>query len=249
MHYGYLGYLLFMLPALLLGLYAQIMVKVNYSRYSKVISRSGLTGREAAERVLQMNGVGGVRIGRVGGTLTDHYDPRSNSINLSQGVYDSATVAAIGVAAHEAGHAVQYAKNYAPIKLRMAIIPVCNIGTRLGPLLIILGFFLSYMAESMITVGNTLYFIGLILFCTVALFQLVTLPVELDASRRALKALSGGVMEKSELPGVRKVLTAAALTYVAALVSAVIALFIAQCTSVSAMPCTACTAMSWTLLP
>ena len=221
MHYGYLGYLLVMLPALLLGLYAQIMVKVNYSRYSKVISRSGLTGREAAERVLQMNGVGGVRIGRVGGTLTDHYDPRSNSINLSQGVYDSATVAAIGVAAHEAGHAVQYAKNYAPIKLRMAIIPVCNIGTRLGPLLIILGFFLSYMAESMITVGNTLYFIGLILFCTVALFQLVTLPVELDASRRALKALSGGVMEKSELPGVRKVLTAAALTYVAALVSAV----------------------------
>lgn len=221
MYYGYLGYLLFMLPALLLGLYAQIMVKVNYSRYSKVISRSGLTGREAAERVLQMNGVGGVRIGRVGGTLTDHYDPRSSSINLSQGVYDSATVAAIGVAAHEAGHAVQYAKNYAPIKLRMAIIPVCNIGTRLGPLLIILGFFLSYMAESMITVGNTLYFIGLILFCTVALFQLVTLPVELDASRRALKALSGGVMEKSELPGVRKVLTAAALTYVAALVSAV----------------------------
>ncbi len=221
MHYGYLGYLLFMLPALLLGLYAQIMVKVNYSRYSKVISRSGLTGREAAERVLQMNGVGGVRIGRVGGTLTDHYDPRSNSINLSQGVYDSATVAAIGVAAHEAGHAVQYAKNYAPIKLRMAIIPVCNIGTRLGPLLIILGFFLSYMAETMITVGNTLYFIGLILFCTVALFQLVTLPVELNASRRALKALSGGVMEKSELPGVRKVLTAAALTYVAALVSAV----------------------------
>lgn len=221
MYYGYLGYLLFMLPALLLGLYAQIMVKVNYSRYSKVISRSGLTGREAAERVLQMNGVGGVRIGRVGGTLTDHYDPRSNSINLSQGVYDSATVAAIGVAAHEAGHAVQYAKNYAPIKLRMAIIPVCNIGTRLGPLLIILGFFLSYMAESMITVGNTLYFIGLILFCAVALFQLVTLPVELDASRRALKALSGGVMEKSELPGVRKVLTAAALTYVAALVSAV----------------------------
>lgn len=221
MYYGYLGYLLFMLPALLLGLYAQIMVKVNYSRYSKVISRSGLTGREAAERVLQMNGVGGVRIGRVGGTLTDHYDPRSNSINLSQGVYDSATVAAIGVAAHEAGHAVQYAKNYAPIKLRMAIIPVCNIGTRLGPLLIILGFFLSYMAESMITVGNTLYFIGLILFCTVALFQLVTLPVELNASRRALKALSGGVMEKSELPGVRKVLTAAALTYVAALVSAV----------------------------
>ncbi len=221
MYYGYLGYLLFMLPALLLGLYAQIMVKVNYSRYSKVISRSGLTGREAAERVLQMNGVGGVRIGRVGGTLTDHYDPRSNSINLSQGVYDSATVAAIGVAAHEAGHAVQHAKNYAPIKLRMAIIPVCNIGTRLGPLLIILGFFLSYMAESMITVGNTLYFIGLILFCTVALFQLVTLPVELDASRRALKALSGGVMEKSELPGVRKVLTAAALTYVAALVSAV----------------------------
>lgn len=221
MYYGYLGYLLFMLPALLLGLYAQIMVKVNYSRYSKVISRSGLTGREAAERVLQMNGVGGVRIGRVGGTLTDHYDPRSNSINLSQGGYDSATVAAIGVAAHEAGHAVQYAKNYAPIKLRMAIIPVCNIGTRLGPLLIILGFFLSYMAESMITVGNTLYFIGLILFCTVALFQLVTLPVELDASRRALKALSGGVMEKSELPGVRKVLTAAALTYVAALVSAV----------------------------
>ncbi len=221
MYDGYLGYLLFMLPALLLGLYAQIKVKTNYNRYSKVISRSGLTGREAAERVLQMNGVGGVRIGRVGGTLTDHYDPRSNCINLSQGVYDSATVAAIGVAAHEAGHAVQYAKNYAPIKLRMAIIPVCNIGTRLGPLLIVLGFFISYLAESMITIGNILYFVGLILFCTVALFQIVTLPVELDASRRAMKALSNGVMAENELPGARKVLTAAALTYVAALVSAV----------------------------
>ena len=221
MHYGYLGYLLFMLPALLLGLYAQIMVKVNYSRYSKVISRSGLTGREAAERVLQMNGVGGVRIGRVGGTLTDHYDPRSNSINLSQGVYDSATVAAIGVAAHEAGHAVQYAKNYAPIKLRMAIIPVCNIGTRLGPLLIILGFFLSYMAESMITVGNTLYFIGLILFCTVALFQLVTLPVEFNASRRGLKMLTDGgyISYGSEEQAARKVLRAAAMTYVVAALS------------------------------
>lgn len=221
--YGYLSYLIYMLPALVLGMIAQMLVKSRFNKFSKIASRRGLTGAQAAQAVLNAGGVYNVSIGRVSGNLTDHYDPKSNSISLSDSVYSSTSVSAIGVAAHEAGHALQYAEDYSPIKLRMAIIPICNIGSNIGPLLIILGCFISYAgmatAESL---GVTIYMAGLILFGTVALFQLITLPVELNASNRAMKALEmGGLLEHDELSGARKVLTAAAMTYVAALVTSI----------------------------
>ena len=221
--YGYLGYLLFMLPALLFGLVAQHMVKSRFEKFSKIASRSGLTGAQAAQAVLNGGGVYNVKIGRVAGNLTDHFDPKKNSISLSESVYDSTSVAAIGVAAHEAGHALQYANDYSPIKLRMAIVPVCNIGSKIGPLLIIIGCVLSYSGTvAYETLGINLYLVGLVLFCTVALFQLVTLPVELNASKRAMESLERvGRLDSTELKGARKVLTAAALTYVAALVTSI----------------------------
>ncbi len=225
--YGYLGYLVFMLPALVFGLVAQAMVKSRFNRFSKIASRRGMTGAQAAQAVLNGGGVYNVKIGRVAGNLTDHYNPKNNSISLSDSVYNSTSVAAIGVAAHEAGHALQYAQNYSPIKLRMAIIPVCNLGSRIGPLLIILGCIISYggMAASA-SLGTMMYLVGLVLFCTVAVFQLVTLPVELNASKRALRALEmGGTLDNDELHGAKKVLTAAALTYVAALVTSIMQVF------------------------
>ncbi len=217
--YGYLQYFVFMLPALLLGLFAQFLVKSRFNKFARVASRRGLTGAQAAQAVLNAGGVYNVSIGRVSGNLTDHYDPKSNSISLSDSVYNSTSVAAIGVAAHEAGHALQYAQHYSPIKLRMAIIPVCNIGSRIGPLLIILGCVIYYGGMA---IGAMMYLIGLVLFCTVALFQLVTLPVELNASARAMRSLEmGGMLDGDELRGARKVLTAAALTYIAALVTSI----------------------------
>lgn len=220
--FGYFGYLLFMLPALLLGLFAQLKVKSAFERYSKVASRRGMTGADAARAVLSSGGVNNVAIGQVNGSLTDHYDPKNNRIMLSDSVYSSTSVAAIGVAAHEAGHALQYAEGYSPIKLRTAIIPVCNIGSFLGPILVVIGAGLTYSEGAIPQLGNLLYFGGIILFSAVALFQLFTLPVELNASRRALKALeSGSLLEPSELKGAKSVLTAAALTYVAALVTAI----------------------------
>lgn len=225
--YGYFGYLIYMLPVILLGLWAQFLVKSRFNKFSKIASRRGLTGAQAAQAVLNAGGAYGVGIGRVSGKLTDHYDLKSNRISLSDSVYGSTSVAAIGVAAHEAGHALQYANDYSPIKLRMAIIPVCNIGSRIGPLLIILGCIISYggmaAAESL---GGMIYMIGLVLFGTVAVFQLLTLPVELDASKRAIKALeTGGVLDNDELGGAKKVLTAAALTYVAALITSIMQVF------------------------
>lgn len=221
--FGYLNYLLFMAPALLLGLIAQILVKSSFDRFSKVASRRGMTGADAARAVLAAGGVYNVSINRVSGSLTDHYNPKTNSISLSDSVYGSTSVAAIGVAAHEAGHALQYAENYSPIKIRMAILPACNIGSTLGPLLIVVGCLISYSASvSTSEIGLLLYFAGLILFSLVAFFQLVTLPVELNASNRAMKALrKGNMLDESELSGARKVLTAAALTYVAALVTSI----------------------------
>ncbi len=221
--FGYFSYLLYMMPALLLGLFAQFLVKTRFARFSKVASKRGITGAQAAKMVLSAGGVSNVSIGAISGELTDHYDPRNNSISLSSSVYGNTSVAAIGVAAHEAGHALQYAYGYSPIKLRMAILPVCRIGSMAGPLLMALGFAISYGAEAAVSFGNSLYFIGLILFSAVALFQLITLPVELDASRRALVALkSTSMLDEQELGGAKKVLTAAALTYVAALVSSII---------------------------
>ena len=172
-----------------------------------------ITGAEAAQRVLRNNGVQGVRIERVSGKLTDHYDPRTNVIRLSQDVYDNTSTAAIGVACHEAGHAVQYAVGYAPIKLRAAIIPVTNFGSRLAMPLILLGLLFSafgQMAESLIYLGIACFGLSLV-------FQLVTLPVEFNASRRALQAIEdGGILTPEEQQGAKKTLTAAALTYVAA---------------------------------
>ncbi len=206
---GYFDYWIFMLPALILTLWAQFSVKSTYDRFSKVSNRHGMTGAEAAERILRQNGVYGVRIERVNGKLTDHFDPRSNVLRLSDGVYGSSSVAAVGIAAHEAGHAIQHDQEYFPIRIRSALVPVCNIGARIAPFLILLGFLLDIAG---------LFLVGVFGFVLVALFQLVTLPVEFNASRRAVVALeSSGSFAGEEMSGVKKVLRAAAMTYVAAL--------------------------------
>ena len=200
-------YIFLVLPAVIFALWAQFNVKSTFSKYSKIASRSGMTGSDSARRILDANGLGDVRIAHVSGDLTDHYNPTDNTIYLSDSVYGSNSAAAIGVAAHEAGHAVQHATGYTPIKIRSAIIPVTNIGSNLAMPLIILGIILSF---------PTLAYIGVAAFGLSTLFQLVTLPVEFDASGRALKALEG-TLDGDDLSSARKVLRAAALTYVAAL--------------------------------
>ena len=177
------------------------------------MSMRRITGAQAAQRVLAANGVSGVKIERVAGNLTDHYDPRTNVIRLSQDVHDSTSTAAIGVACHEAGHAVQYAQHYAPIKLRAAIIPVTNIGSRLAMPLILLGLLFNFFGSY----SYTLVYLGIACFGLSLVFQLVTLPVEFNASRRAMEAIeSAGILTDEEQKGARKTLTAAAMTYVAA---------------------------------
>ena len=200
-------YIFLVLPAVIFALWAQFNVKSTFSKYSKIASRSGMTGFDSARRILDANGLGSVRIAHVSGDLTDHYNPTDNTIYLSDSVYGSNSAAAIGVAAHEAGHAVQHATGYTPIKIRSAIIPITNIGSNLAMPLIILGVILSF---------PTLAYIGVAAFGLSTLFQLVTLPVEFDASGRALKALEGS-LDGDDLASARKVLRAAALTYVAAL--------------------------------
>lgn len=200
-------YIFLVLPAVIFALWAQFNVKSTFSKYSKIASRSGMTGFDSARRILDANGLRDVRIAHVAGDLTDHYNPTDNTIYLSDSVYASNSAAAIGVAAHEAGHAVQHATGYTPIKIRSAIIPVTNIGSNLAMPLIILGIILSF---------PTLAYIGVAAFGLSTLFQLVTLPVEFDASGRALKALEGS-LDGDDLASARKVLRAAALTYVAAL--------------------------------
>ena len=215
--YGFdIWYILLVVPAFIFALVAQAKVKGTYKKMSQVRNSRGLTGAQAASRVLFEHGVTDVRIERVAGTLTDHYDPRDNVIRLSEGVYDSASVAAVGIACHEAGHAVQYAKNWAPIRVRNAILPVCNIGSRFGLPLAIIGLILVYQLDS--PIGSMIFWAGILLYALVALFQIVTLPVEFDASRRALRAIdSTGMLAGDEYRGARQVLTAAAMTYVAAL--------------------------------
>ncbi len=201
---------LILLPAILFALWAQSRVKSTYARYSQEFA--GLTGAEAARMVLEMNGVTGVQIKPIAGELTDHFDPRTNTISLSRGVYDVTSVAAVGVAAHEAGHAVQYAVGYSPIKIRTAIIPVTQIGSTLSWPILLVGLVLGSEALAMA---------GVLLFCAVVLFQLVTLPVEFNASNRALDALSAsGYLQPEQVAGAGKVLRAAAMTYVAALAQA-----------------------------
>lgn len=205
-------YLIFCLPPLLLALWAQFKVKSTFAHYSKVASDRGMTGRDAARLILDANGLYHVPVSQISGELTDHFDPKENVIRLSDPVCNVHSVAAVGVAAHEAGHAVQYAVGYGPMKLRSALVPVTNIGSNLAIPLVLLGILLSF---------DILAYLGVILFSATAIFQLVTLPVEFDASRRALAALEGSGMSAEGVKGARKVLSAAALTYVAALLTAV----------------------------
>ena len=205
-------YFIFVIPPMLLAIWASINVKTTYNKYSKINNRYGLTGAEAARKILDNNGLGHVRIERVAGNLTDHFDPKTNIVRLSQSVHDSTSVAAVGVAAHEAGHAVQYAQGYAPMKLRGSLVPVANIGSYAGIYLAIIGIIVSLPLLSYIGIG---------LFGAVVAFQLVTLPVEFNASSRAVAALESGYLSEDEMKGTKKVLRAAALTYVAALLSAI----------------------------
>ena len=213
-YYGFdWTYLVLVLPCLLLSLWASSNVNSTFRKYSKQFSVRRITGAQAAQRVLAANGVRGVRIDRVSGNLTDHFDPKTNVIRLSDSVYDSTSTAAIGVACHEAGHAVQYAVGYAPIKLRAAIIPITNFGSKLAMPLILIGILLSAMGN----ISYTFVYLGIAAFGLSLVFQLVTLPVEFNASRRAMQAIeSGNILTEEEQKGARKTLTAAALTYVAA---------------------------------
>jgi uncharacterized protein len=198
---------------LLFGLWAQLQVKRTFSRYSQVPTASGMTGAQAAEAVLRSSQLSGVSIRPAAGNLTDHYDPRSRTLNLSQDVGQAATVAALGVAAHEAGHAVQDARGYKPMRIRQTLVPAAQFGQSLWFFPVFLGLILGVTG---------LVNVGLALFLAIVLFQLVTLPVEFDASKRALVALEGGgLLGATEIEGARAVLRAAALTYVAALVASI----------------------------
>lgn len=206
-------YIVLVLPCVLFSLIASSSVNRTFKRYSQQFSRRGITGAQAAERVLRANGVSGVKISHIAGNLTDHFDPKSNIIRLSDAVYNSTSTAAIGVACHEAGHAVQYATSYAPIKLRAAIIPVTNIGSKLAMPLILIGLLLSAFEN----VSYSFVYLGIACFGLSLVFQLITLPVEFNASRRAIRAIEDGeLLTIEEQRGARKTLTAAAMTYVAA---------------------------------
>ena len=207
-YYGFDSlYLYLVVPAIIIALWSQIKVKTTFSKYSAY--RTDISGADAARRVLELNGIRGVKIERVSGSLTDHYDPRTNTIRLSESVCNSYNISAVGVAAHEAGHAVQYAKGYFPIKLRSVILPVCNLGSQLSLPLLIIGLIFNF------------YFLvklGVIFFCAALIFQLVTLPVEFNASSHAVTALRDGavLLGDNDVKYAKRVLSAAAMTYVAA---------------------------------
>ena len=217
-YYGFdWTYLVLVLPFIILSMWASSNVNSTFKKYAKQYSVRRLTGADAAQRVLSANGVSGVRIERISGNLTDHYDPRTNVIRLSDSVFSSTSTAAIGVACHEAGHAVQYAQSYAPIKIRAAIIPITNFGSKLAMPLILLGTVLPIIGEF----SYVLVYIGIACFGLSVLFQLITLPVEFNASRRAMEAIqSAGLLTDEEQKGAKKTLKAAAMTYVAATATA-----------------------------
>jgi Zn-dependent membrane protease YugP len=203
-------------PTIILSLIAQIMVKSTFAKYSKVPCSKRITGQDSAALLLRANNIGDVRIEAVGGSLTDHYDPSSKVVRLSQPVYGENSIAAVGVAAHETGHAIQHARKYGPLVLRSTLVPVANIGSMLGPYIAMAGLFLSM---------PLLLNIGIILFGGAVLFYVITLPVEFDASARAIAILkANNVLTKDELNGVKKVLTAAAMTYVASALTALMSL-------------------------
>lgn len=201
------------------SLLAQTKVKNTFSKYSQVRNRTGMTGAEAAQRILQGAGIYDVRIEHINGNLTDHFDPRSKVLRLSDSVYGSASVAAVGVAAHECGHAIQHAKGYAPLKLRSVLVPVANFGSKIAWPLIVLGLFITSKSSTLII--N----LGIIAFLGSVLFQVVTLPVEFNASNRAIRIIEEtGLMQGEEVKSARKVLSAAALTYVASAATAILQL-------------------------
>lgn len=209
-------YFVFALPAMALGLWAQFRVQGTFNKFSQVRSTRGITGAEAARQILDRSGLQHVAVERSGGFLSDHYDPRSKTLRLSDGVYSSPSVAALGVAAHEAGHALQDQQAYAPLRLRSSLVPAVQFGSWLGPIIFMIGLFMSA------AVGTTIAWLGVLIFAASAVFALVTLPVEFDASKRAKQLLvAQGILGEQEMVGVNKVLDAAALTYVAAAIQAV----------------------------
>ena len=206
-------YLILVVPALLLSMWAQVQVKTTFERFSKEAVARGMTGAQAAAYLLKTNNITDVKIEKVAGNLTDHYDPSHKVLRLSEPVCGRASIAAVGVAAHETGHAIQHATKYGPLVLRSTLVPVANIGSAVGPTLAILGLVLSF---------GFLVDLGLLLFAGAVLFYVVTLPVEFNASRRAIAILGkSGAMNQDELKGVKKVLSAAAMTYVASALSAI----------------------------
>lgn len=216
---------LVLIPAMIFAFWAQINVQMTFSRFKQVRNRRGLTAADVARRILDANGLNYVQIQRVSGELTDHYDPRAQVVRLSDSVYDSTSVAAIGVAAHEVGHACQHAEDYVPLRIRSAIIPMTRIGSMLAMPVFILGLLFAQLSLYGNMVGDVFMMLGILLFSLSTLFQLVTLPTEFNASARALKTLeSYGILDGDELVGARSTLRAAALTYVAALASSLASL-------------------------
>ncbi len=214
-------YIVLLLPALIFSMWASSRVNSSYRKYSKQYSRRGISAAQAARAVLNANGLGSIAIEHISGNLTDHYDPTAKVIRLSDGVYNNTSAAAIGIACHEVGHAIQHAQGYAPLRLRNAIVPVTNFGAKLSTPLILLGLLLSSLSYSYISLS----YLGIICFSLCTLFQLITLPVEFNASRRAMESIEKqGLLYEDEMVSTRKVLSAAALTYVAALAVSLIQL-------------------------
>lgn len=208
---GYYSYIVYVLPGLILALYAQSKITRNYAKYSKIRNSRSLTGAEVARIILDRNGLSDVTIRRINGTLTDHYDPRDKSLSLSQNVYDGESIASAAVAAHEVGHAIQDKESYRPLVLRQTLAPAAQIGSNFAITLVILGMFVS---EILINVGIAMFIVAV-------LFTIITLPVEVDASRRAKLQLADNIMTEQELDGARDVLSAAALTYLASMITAI----------------------------
>lgn len=205
-------YIVLVIPAMILALYAQNKVNSTFKKYSRVASRSGMTGAQAARRLMELNGIYDVSIERVSGNLTDHYDPSKKVLRLSDSVYSDTSVAAIGVAAHETGHAIQHARGYVPLTLRTVMVPLANLGSTLSMPLIFLGILFSFSS----VMGNSMINLGILLFGLSVVFTIITLPVEFNASKRAVACLGdSGILYDDEIGGVKKVLSAAAMTYVA----------------------------------
>ncbi|MBI5869817.1 MAG: zinc metallopeptidase [Actinobacteria bacterium] len=209
--------MLLLIPGIALSIYAQIKVKSTFRKYSQTKAASGITGAQASRRLLDQAGLTDVAVEEVPGELSDHYDPRKRVLRLSEGVGRSDSLAALGVAAHETGHAIQHANGYVPMKIRSAVVPAASFGSGAGPFIFLIGLFFS--------TNETLMNLGIVLFTAAVIFQIVTLPVEFDASSRAMQLLqSNGMVVQSEAQGARKVLTAAALTYVAAALMSILSL-------------------------